>query len=301
MLDVEFIMKNKALILFSILLSLTFKGLAQEPQFGHNPIALLRQLKVIKLVEDSTYASTLQHDPIATRISSQNAYWHYFYTYLDSARVEEELDSTLIFTEAVEVHYFNHDQFVDSSFYINESPDSTGMDTTQILHFYYDHLGQLVRKQEITHWQKKILTQYDFYWAGNRLDSVFKYSTMMPGTFGPSYHDSLVLIEKQRVIYDSIGRKIRKENFARQWSDVIETYNYPSNRSLVTTTAPYHPISGCIMDPSISLSPQLIIEYNELGLVRRVSGYFRRKKEGESWENGEGYTYQLSYAIDGEN
>ncbi len=287
-------MKIRLAILSIISVGLSIIAAAQEPTFLNNSISLLRKLKVSKIIEDSTFETKVEHDQMATKFSYQERYYEYIYAYSDSLEYEEVVDSALIFINSFEVHYFNNDELVDSSFYYEAVPDSAKIDTSRILRYSYDGKGDLIRKTEITYRMNMVLTQNDYYWSAQKLDSILKYSNVTNGTFGPTYHDSIQLIEKLRLSYDSIGERLKRKILANS-AKPVESYSYPNDSTVVTTQAPYHPISGCILDPTISYSSQTIFEYDKNGLIKRVEEFYRSKKENESWKYESPWSYRLSY------
>ncbi len=268
---------------------------AQDPVLLNNPVTLLRQLQVKKIIKDSTFEYILEHSTDRTRISYQEPYYEYIYS--DSADYRESSDSILILIDFLEDHYFNTDNLGDSSFYLTSYPDSLKIDTSKVKRYFYNKDGDLWRLSEFTYFYDTTLTQTDYNRTGKRIDSIFVYSNVTPGTFGPTYHDSLQLIQKVRYTYDSIGRKTEKLKYRRKKESLIESYSYPRENTRTTIQAPYHPINGCIRDPSISFSTVTIIVYDKRGLVQKEQIYYRKRMQNADWEKGESLIYRLSYEM----
>lgn len=274
--------------------SMTFCS-AQEPIFLDNPVKLLRQLQVKKVIEDSTFEYILEHSLDRTRISYQGSYYEYLYS--ESADYQEITDSVLILIDYFEDHYFNTNSLVDSSFYFTSYADSLEIDTSKVNRYFYNIDGDLWRMSELTYLNDTTLRQIDYNRTGKRIDSIFEYSNVTPGTFGPSHHDSLQLIQKVRYTYDSIGRKTEKLKYWTRKGTLIESYDYPKENTIITTQAPYHPIRGCIKDLSTSFSILTIEVRDKKGLLQEGTVYHRKKQQNEDWNNGEPFTFLLRYEI----
>lgn len=269
---------------------------AQEPNFLDNPITLLRQLRVNKILEDSTFEYKLEHYTDRTRISYQEQYYEYLNS--DSANYQEITDSILIFIDSFEDHYFNVNNLIDSSFYFTSYLDSIKMDTSRILRYSYYPSGELLQIRELTYWLDTVLTQYEYHRTGKRIDSIFEYSNVTTGTFGPTSHDTLQLIQKLKFSYDLIGRKTEKLKYWGSKVTVIESYDYPNENTVVITKSPYYPLSGCIQDQSISYSPMTVLYYDQKGLIQGVVRYERIKKQNEdNWRKRIALSYGLTYEL----
>jgi len=288
-------MKERLFLCILFLGSLS-SSLAQEASFMGNPIKLLRELQVHIMLEDSATTIFLEHGEKRTRISYQLLYISYLNT--DSLEYSYNNDSIWVPINFIEDHYFNLQGTVDSSFYLSTYPDSVGFHTSKIIRYSYRPDGQLDRKTELSNGYDTVLTQYNYFRSGKRLDSIHKYSNTSYGTFGPVYHDSLELIRKFRYSYDSLDRPRMKLKYVRDKGTLVEYYTYPTENTLVTSEAAYHPIRGCIMDPSISYSTETTIVYRPDGLVQENQTYYRKKVENGVWQVDQSlsqlYHYQMN-------
>jgi hypothetical protein len=265
---------------------------AQLPKVSGNAVELLRALQVQRVYEDTSLYATLTHDALATRVTVEHVYFEYVYDQVDSMDYEEVVDSIWITSTHSEVHYFNGDAHIDSSFYFQQIKDSSKVDTSRIMRYTYrkDKSLETVREVDFGHPQP-IEKVHAYFGEGNHIDSVFEYANVVSGTFGPVHLDTLVLERKQVFKYDIQGRKSQK----LRWIHVMEDYTYPKANLMVTREAPHHPRSGCIVDNTISYAKEETVQYNAKGLVEHVTTYYLSKKEGGAWERAEPYSYSLSY------
>lgn len=271
-------------------------SIEQKPTLLNNSIDKLRVAGVagISMISDGLEAEyRIIHNENSTKVVYVSVYYMPVYCELDTCDPYELIDSIKVLEDIHEDHYFTNG-LLTSSIYYSQYIDSTEVDTSSIVQYFYEDRA-IIKTTQRFFWRATLTKEKLYFWTSERLDSIHEFSNAIQSIFGTTYTDTLKLDRKLRYTYDDFGRLINKERYMRLFSKEIVTYGYPSSSIVTITQTPYHPISGCIMDNSISFSAMVIIEYRVDGLVKKTENYCRSKNEGEQWNDGEPIIYNLKY------
>lgn len=268
-------------------------SIGYETEILFNPVELLRNESVVLIKDGRDTVRHLVHDNNLTKAYYQDFFYMPVFGREDTFQVYDPIDRVKIIEDFYEDHKFKNGLLAES-YYYSQYVDSSRVDTSKRILYWYDN-GKLIKTVTMQYWNQTSILERLYFWSNDNLDSIYDYTNVHPSTFGTKYSDTLRFDKKIRLLIDQNGRVFKKEQFWRSWSQLLVSYEYPNDQTVVIIQTPYNPIRGCFKDNSVTLSLKSTYLIREDGLISKVQSYYRSKNEGEPWELGEPVLYEFEY------